>query len=532
MKARDQAATIFTLLGRGENHFGGLTLDYSLSYNYAQEKENNHYEPKFEMDETPDMLWDLADYDNPKWTITTLDPDYYLNASNFVLDDMEYHDNLTTETDIIGSINLKMPYSLAGNQADLKFGGKMTMRKKDREENIWGYEWEGDDDILMDQFTGPDVTDLLDGNYNFGPTIDVDKIETFFNDNKGGDLVGERIIEDSDAATYDATEDVYGFYLMTTINLDNLMILAGIRDEITKTSYTGNEVVFDDEGDYVETNQVSADHSHNHILPSLHLKYTASQQTNLRASFTSGLARPHYEDLVPYSVVLHEDEEIEKGNPDLVPTTAYGFDLMAEHYLSGIGVVSGGVFYKILNDIIYPTVIEEDGGIYDGYEVSQPWQPKGADPATILGFEVNWQQQLTFLPGFLDGFGVYVNYTYTKSTADLPGRADAAMPGQAGNTGNFALSYQKGGFTGQLSLNYQDSFIYEVGEDEEHDTYYYDHLQFDITANQEITNGLSAYVQFVNVNNAPLIYYMGKRERPIQREFYSWWVQLGVKYNL
>lgn len=532
MKARDQAVSIYSILARGENYFGGLTLDYSLSFNYGQEKENNHYEPKFEMDETPDILWNLADYDNPKWTITTLDSDYYLNASNFVFDEMEYHDNLTTNTDIIGSVNLKMPYSLAGNQADLKFGGKASVKKKDRVENIWAYEWDGDDDILMDQFAGPNVTDLLDGNYNFGPTIDVDKMEAFFNANKDGDLVGERIDEDSDAATYDATEDVYGFYLMTTINLDNFMILAGVRDEITKTSYTGNEVVFDDEGDYVETNQLSADNSHNHILPSLHLKYTASPQTNIRASFTSGLARPHYEDLVPYSVVLKEDEEIERGNPNLIPTTAYGFDLMAEHYLSGIGIVSGGVFYKILNDIIYPTVIEEDGGIYDGYEVSQPWQPKGADPATILGFEVNWQQQLTFLPGFLDGFGVYLNYTYTKSTADLPGRTDATLPGQAGNTGNFALSYQKGGFTGQLSLNYQDSFIFEVGEDEDHDTYYYDHLQFDISANQEIITGLNAYVQFVNVNNAPLVYYMGKRERPIQREFYSWWVQAGFKFNM
>ena len=64
---------------------------------------------------------------------------------------------------------------------------------------------------------------------------------------------------------------------------------------------------------------------------------------------------------------MHEDEEIARGNADLVPTTAYSFDLLAEHYLSNIGIVSGGIFYKILDDIIYQTVIEEDGGIYDVY---------------------------------------------------------------------------------------------------------------------------------------------------------------------
>jgi len=532
MKARDQEARLYSIMGSGNNHFGGLTLDYSLSYNYAQEKEDRHFEPKFEMDETPDIMWNLSDYNNPKFTITSLSSDYYLDASNFVLDKMEYHDNLTTNTDILGSVNFTVPYSFAGNQAELKLGGKVSMKKKDRKENIWEYKWEGDGDILMSQFTGDNVSDLLDGNYNFGPTINVDKMESFFNANKDGDFVGEIIIEDTDAATYDATEDVYAFYLMTTINFGNLTILAGVRDEISKTSYTGNMVIFDDQGDYVETNQVSADHSRNNILPSIHLKYSLSSQTNIRAAFTSGLARPHYEDLVPYSVVLHEDEEINRGNAELIPTKAYGFDLLGEHYISGIGVISGGVFYKILKDIIYPTSIEEHGGIYDGYQVFQPWQPEGADPATILGFEVNWQQQLTFLPGFLDGFGIYANYTYTKSTADLPGRENATLPGQAGNTANFALSYQKAGFTGQISLNYQDSFIFEVGEDEEHDVYYKDHFQLDFSANQEIIGGLSVYLQLVNVNNAPLYYYIGKEDRPIQREFYSWWLQAGLKWNV
>lgn len=532
MKARDQEATLYSIMFQGENHFTGFNLDYTLSYNYAQEKEDRHFEPKFEMDETPDMKWNISDVDNPKFSFSNLDNNYYLNANNFVLDDMEYHDNLTTNEDIIGSVNIKVPYSFFGNQADVKLGGKASMKSKDRKEKIYVYEWDGDDDLLMSQFVSGSQPDLLDGNYNFGPKIDVDKMESFFNSNKDGDFVGEISKEDSDAATYDATEDIFAFYLMTTINFDNLTVLAGVRDEITQTSYNGNEVEFDDEGDYVGTTKLSEEKSHNHILPSLHLKYDVSDQTKIRAAFTSGLARANYEDLVPYSVVLHEDEEIERGNPNLKPTTAYGFDLLGEHYFSGIGILSGGVFYKILNDVIFPTAIEQEGGIYDGYEIFQPWQPDNADPATLYGFEINWQQQLTFLPGFLDGLGIYANFTYAESEADLPGRENATLPGQAGSTANFALSYQKYGFTAQFSLNYQDSFIFEVGEDEEHDVYYKDHIQFDFSANQEIIEGLSAYLQLVNLNNAPLVYYMGKENRPIQREFYSWWLQAGFKFNM
>ncbi len=316
---------------------------------------------------------------------------------------------------------------------------------------------------------------------------------------------------------------------MTTINFDNLMLLVGVRDEITNTSYNGNEVIFDVDGDYQETNKISADNSHNHILPMLHLKYKMSPQTNFRAAFTSGLARPNFEDLVPSSIILQEDEEIEKGNPDLVPTTAYNLDLLAEHYFAGIGIISGGFFYKSLSDIIYPSVLEEDGGAYDGYEVYQ--SVNGGD-ATLYGFEVNWQQQLNFLPGFLDGFGIFANYTFVTSSADLPGRDDATLPGQAGNTANFALSYQKGGFTGQFSLNFHSSYIDVVGEDAEHDEYYNDHFQVDFSANQEIMKGLSAYLQVVNISDAPLSYYIGREDRPIQREFYSWWVQAGFKYKM
>jgi len=71
-----------------------------------------------------------------------------------------------------------------------------------------------------------------------------------------------------------------------------------------------------------------------------------------------------------------------------------------------------------------------------------------------------------------------------------------------------------------------------VGEDAENDIYYDAHTQVDVTANQEIFGGLSAYVQMMNLTNAPLRYYVGQHNRPIQREYYSWWMQAGVKFTM
>jgi len=68
---------------------------------------------------------------------------------------------------------------------------------------------------------------------------------------------------------------------------------------------------------------------------------------------------------------------------------------MAEHYFQGIGIVSGGVFYKMLDNIIYAWTTKLEGGNYDGYEQTQATNGGSSE---LWGIELNWQQQMTFLP--------------------------------------------------------------------------------------------------------------------------------------
>jgi hypothetical protein len=50
-------------------------------------------------------------------------------------------------------------------------------------------------------------------------------------------------------------------------------------------------------------------------------------------SITRSLARPNYFQLAPDQLILEEDREIERGNPDLKLTTAWNADVMYERYL-------------------------------------------------------------------------------------------------------------------------------------------------------------------------------------------------------
>ena len=81
-------------------------------------------------------------------------------------------------------------------------------------------------------------------------------------------------------------------------------------------------------------------------------------------------------------------------------------------------------------------------------------------------------------------------------------------------------------------MNYHGNFIEEVGKDEANDIIYDDHIQWDFSASQQVINGLRLYLEVVNINDAALRYYIGETHRPIAREFYSWWVHFGVKYEL
>ena len=98
-------------------------------------------------------------------------------------------------------------------------------------------------------------------------------------------------------------------------------------------------------------------------------------------------------------------------------------------------------------------------GPYAGDRVTQPGN---AGSAYVGGVEVAYQQQLTFLPGPMRGFGIMANYSYTTSQASgMPGRSDhPALLRQAPNTWNISPSYDLGRLSARLGLSYNGANIF------------------------------------------------------------------------
>jgi TonB-dependent receptor len=512
LKDREEIQQIWTTYFEGENTFDGSVLSYKLSYAHAEEVEPKANYPVFKQE---DVDFDPA-YGGRWFQPNPLNQDF----SEYLFDEIETNDNFTEENILTARIDYQQAFSNGLWKAGVKYRGG----EKSRDNEV--YVFESEDDLFFVDYIDPNYHEgaIVQGQYISGPQTDPAAVAEILG---LSGIEGEKNLEE-DLADYDATEDIYAAYGMTEVYLsDRVMLLPGLRYEYSDVTYDAFE--FDEEEETLTP--VSGSKSYGELLPNVHLRYTLDERSNLRAAVTRTLARPNYEAVVPTSLLVREDNEIERGNPDLDPTTSWNLDLMYERFFTTVGVVSAGVFYKSLQDFVFVSTFDE---IRDGEEW-EVTQPINGDDATLWGIELTYQNQFRKAPGFLSGFGVFVNYTWTDSEATIPGREgrNAPLPGQPEQVGNIAISYEKGFFSGILSYNYQGEWLEEVvAEVQQEDEWVDEHSQLDFQAQFRITDQFTIYAQFYNLTDEPYRRYFGTADQPLQEEYYSWWGLLGVKFRL
>jgi TonB-dependent receptor len=228
-------------------------------------------------------------------------------------------------------------------------------------------------------------------------------------------------------------------------------------------------------------------------------------------------------------------EIVTDGNPELKPAFSTNFDLMAEKYLSNLGILSAGVFYKKIDKFQYQSETRITGNEFVGADGYIDWRYRqilNGDAADVFGVELNAQANLTFLPGFLKGFSVLANYTYSHSSADAQFRKDLRLPGQATHTANASLSYGWKGLTVQGNLNYNGSYTAILGADDQQDIIQAGRVQIDANASYRINKRFTVYAEAQNLTNAPQRIYFGEEDRLYQKQFYSFWGRAGIKFRL
>lgn len=491
--------------------FGGLQLAHGLAWTRSLEHTPFDNEVTFVQG---DVAFDPS-FGDPEQI--RANPSSEAMDGEYAFDEIELSRSDTRNTEWVGSLDLSLPMSFGA----VRFGGRVRDRAKvqDVDTDEAGLA-DGADDIILGGQVGSAWGRGLryPGAYPQTPFATSPADVRGFADRFGAELETERDLEE-ETNDYDLDERITAGYLMAEVNLaSNLQLVPGVRYEHTGFRSAG----FDFDPDEETLAETAAENDYGSWFPMAHLRWELAPRTNLRAAYTTAIARPNFYDLVPYR--LRDDEDLSIGNPALAPMLARNVDLLVEHYDARIGVASAGVFYKRLSDPIFRFTEDNDLG-------GETEQPRNGENGEIRGAEVALQRQLRELPFPLDGLGIYANYTFTDSDARLPGGREVRLQGQARHVFNTALSYERPRWWVQASLNYHDRYASEYADEAAEDLFVDRHLQLDASVQARVTRDGAFFLELVNLTNEPYVVYQGTRERPVQQEYYRSWGRLGFRVS-
>lgn len=341
-------------------------------------------------------------------------------------------------------------------------------------------------------------------------------------------------------ALYSGTEQVVAGYAMAEIDAtDKLKIVGGLRNEYTVMELNGSKATISGTPAVTTISQATVKNTYNALLPMLHLKYVLNDKANLRAAYTRTFIRPNFGDMTPGSSTDNTKSPmtLTQGNPDLKPTFSSNFDLMGEYYFKNIGLLSGGVFYKKITDVVFTDIsMQQIGG--NSFMVTQA---RNLNSATLAGFEAGINKRFDFLKGFWSGFGTEFNYTFIDSRTEVP-RTSAngvimdktSLPNQSKHLFNAILFYERNGLMVRLAGNYRGASVETINQQAGTDFYIWTAANFtiDASATYSFSKRLKVFVELNNLSNEPVKMYMGDSRRLTSSEWYGRRGQAGVRWDI
>lgn len=348
-------------------------------------------------------------------------------------------------------------------------------------------------------------------------------------------------VESNATSVYTGEESVFATYAMAEIKAsEKFKIVGGFRNETTRLTLNGAKATKEGTPATSVISSSVTESNYNAFLPMLHLRYNFSPKASLRFAYTRSFIRPNFGDMSPGSSIDNTSNPltITRGNPNLKPTFSHNFDMMGEYYFNNIGILSGGVFYKKISNIVFSdtSMLNIDG---TNYMVTQS---KNLQDSNLFGFEAGINKRLDFLPGFWNGFGVEFNYTFIDSKVDVPRTSNGiqyfdktTLPNQSKNLFNAILYYESKKLMIRVAGNYRGKSVETINQKLGPDYYIWSDKNFtvDFSASYDISKKVKVFIELNNLSNESLRLYMGdNKKRVTSNEWYGSRGQLGVRWQI
>ncbi|MCE4557860.1 TonB-dependent receptor [Pelomonas cellulosilytica] len=535
LRARKYTRSIRSLVLGTEQEWGDWTLQANVGLGQGTER-------------TPEQLNDARFRQNNVAGVSFTDttkplvtgPAALYDASKYTLNSFTLQKRASDDNEHNGRVDLTRAFTLdGGTKLDLKFGAKLSRRDKKNDTDQWSYSsgsatsgnyW-GAGPTALSAFVTGSTLDFSMG--DIGPAMDSGAIRARLAalPRDAAKVAGASALSD-----YELHENIDAAYVQASVDLSPAWsVLAGVRHERTRFDAAG---FASSVAGVITPTQYAKDYGN--WLPGLHTRYKLDKETSVRAAWTNSVVRPNFDQLSP-AVTLSSTTEASIGNPLLSPMRAHNLDLGIERLLGSDGAVSAYVFHKDIKDFTYATNLAGTG---DWASYTSVTGYANGSKARVDGVELSWQQQLRMLPGWMSGFLVGANASFTHSSADV-GRYDTTskaqlvrssrMPGQSDTTVNLMLGYEAGPLSTRLAVNHKSKYLLQFGSDVTNaalDQVVASQRQVDLSVAYKLTPSVQLTFEGVNLNNEHYYTYVGVPQLNYQYEQYGRTYKLGLKVAL
>jgi TonB-dependent receptor len=494
----------------------------------------------------------------PQWTPVCYTEAY--NPANFQLTTVEdAAHGQASQLNLQGQVSVGRIYQKGSHLGRFEMGFRIRNAHKfdDSFENFYAPNPGLNLNLPISMFpSGLTDKNYYDRSYPLGPLASWDRVGAYFKANANNFILDPNNPSSTygtNPANFDLVERVTAGYLMNTIDFSRFTLVTGIRFEGTQfySAAINTTAINPCVGLCVKAGGTYID-----VLPSASLRYRIDNDSGLRLVYGRGLSRPLPQQL---TTAISEDTSTAPSTFNvgavLKPEHANNYDVLYERYLTPLGLVQAGFFYKSITAPIVTNVTLATSGPFAGHFVAIP---ANAGTAYVTGLEVAFQQHFTYLPGVLGGLGVSANYSYTTSgtTKVDPLRTDnPALLRQAPNTWNISPTYDRRRLSIRVGLAYNGPNIFQYQYHDlslnptpppaatpnpqpggtkgpSGDNYLYSHFQVDAQGSYYLGKGVTAIVSGLNLNNAVFGFYNGSPQFVVQREYYKPTYTFGFRWDL
>lgn len=306
--------------------------------------------------------------------------------------------------------------------------------------------------------------------------------------------------------------------------------------------------------------------SYTDILPSANLSFNLASDLVGRVGLGRTMSRPTMSQMrssidapsLPNPPLTPVQRIVSSGgNPELEPFRATAFDLSVEKYFGGNkGYVSAAAFYKDISTYVltlpqaydFAGVLPASFVLPAGGTMGILTRPTNGSGGSIHGIELTANLPLSMLTPVLDGFGVAVNHSDTKSSITIqPGQLaglnvgaafNIPLPGLSRQVTNLRIYYEKYGFQVAVASRTRSDFLGEVKDykDDSEITFIKGETVVDLQLaysfpEKSMLNGLSLTFQANNLTDALFQQYQTDRNNPTDTKRYGKTYLFGANYR-